>query len=276
LSFVPLAIHSAMVGCTTPPRHCFGAVGQRCPSAAAKWLDEDPSAQQARLPPGLSTHSRQSSLQSECGLGGKWPGGHLFERPPYLEDQSTDEGSTDFGSTGTSGDISSALTSPNTTPSAGASCKAKTELLAPLCQGYLADAVISEGVPTSHPWGVMPMSWAAEGTHDDTMPMLGSGVALFSTAPSPYAAFPQQSSLAPPHQPVVLGTTPLGCGGMWCTFNGGPAPAPIRAPLVMVAEELEPPGPHDAPLKVSMVEFECEVVHLDPRLPAKKRPPTWR
>jgi len=40
-------------------------------------------------------------------------------------------------------------------------------------------------------------------------------------------------------------------------------------------DDPRPPTPNDAPLKVYMASFECEVRQLDPRLPAKKRPPVW-
>jgi len=212
------------------------------------------------------------NMAVECGAPAQWSG-RLGFAPAHLEDQSTDEGSTH------SGDISSAITTPNTTPTEavarhgqhtwqehGPSAYTFNEAVAWMqasewptspFEGSLAEPVGSANLATS-PWTTSP--WAAQGTLENQIPMLNSGASFLSTAPPAYpAALPRAPSTTTMQQTPVLGTAPLGHGGTWCTFMGGPAPAPVRAPVVFAAEELAPAGPNDAPLKVSISELDLDV-----------------
>jgi len=237
------------------------------------------------------------NLGVEFGAPAQWKSRLSFEPPTYLEDQSTDEGSTDFGST--PGDISSAGTTPNTTPTEAAARRALHPCLkeqgaasyafcdaaawmqqapewpASSFEGFTAETL---GAVATKPWAT-PSPWAAQGAHENVSFLsTGGGTSFLSTAPTS-KAYPAALPRAPllGTAPSVLGTAPLGRGGSWCTFMGGPAPEPVRAPVIFAAEELAPCGPNDAPLKVTIApeDLEIEVVALDPRFPAKKRPPAW-
>lgn len=142
-------------------------------------------------------------------------------------------------------------------------------------EGPLVEPVGAAQFATS-PWTTSP--WDAQGSLENQIPPSNSCASFLSTAPPAFSAAPPQTPMASTvKQTSVLGTAPLGHGVAWCTFMGGPAPQPVRAPPIFADEELPPCGPNDAPLKVPILDrdLDTEVVPLDPRYPAKKRPPVW-
>jgi len=229
------------------------------------------------------------------------------------DDQSTDEGSVDVGSNASS--LTSPNTPSEPLRWSQCQQWKASDLHNRLLEGFpddemLASAHLPSGLLAES--FTSPHTWASKGSGDrgqpmpsvghtsslfstdaHQMPSLGSGASLLSTCdrkqPSS-ASRPPFLSTAPPTQAAllrtpapparaagpVLGTSPLGHGASMCAVASGlrSLPMPMRVSAAGL-EELAPPRPNAAPLKVAFVDFECEVVTLDPRFPAKKRPPAW-
>jgi hypothetical protein len=91
---------------------------------------------------------------------------------------------------------------------------------------------------------------------------------------------PDHQQLAPPSLGLLAGPN-----AEMESWQAGPFfdyGMPPTSPIHAVAAEVlgqedcsERPGPEDAPLKVFVEEYACEVRQLDPLLPAKKRPLAW-
>jgi len=241
-----------------------------------------------------------------CGVDLHWSGRRGFE-PPHLEDQSTDEGS----STCTMDIGSEAVKSPDGTPS-DASRRSRHQVEAGWsdlnCEGAYYDQLSGFPIHGSHVAREFGTAWAAQGIHanhtcDFETPFLATVGATSSSPTLMKGATGQVLGSVPSHPeahdaysfspftayqpPPFLGTSPWGVQGTG--LAGSPVPpttaASVHAPEVAAAsmqpcrlslrQDLAPAGPNDAPLKVLMTKFECEVFPLDPRFPAKKRPPNW-
>mmetsp|Transcript_128717 Transcript_128717/g.364063 ORF Transcript_128717/g.364063 Transcript_128717/m.364063 type:complete len:231 (+) Transcript_128717:79-771(+) len=95
-------------------------------------------------------------------------------------------------------------------------------------------------------------------------PLAKSRVPSAPTQPAP--GVPGVLATVPPHgRPGTnFGRNSLGANSLLASTTATPQ-----------QEILMPPGPEDKPLKVFMLRYECEVRHLNPTMPAKKRLPVW-